>query len=73
MRSGSVRSAEQRCAVTMESVVTAALVAYKRVRSGTGGKTINEVDPYLYTNNPPAYVGLRTIFYKEIDVPFGCL
>jgi hypothetical protein len=38
----------------MESVTIAALIAYKQGRSGTGGKTNNEVDlSNLY--NPPAY------------------
>jgi hypothetical protein len=47
MRSGSVRSAEQSCVATTASVIIVALIAYKRGRSGTGGKMINEVDPSL--------------------------
>jgi hypothetical protein len=44
----------------MGSVITAALIAYKRGRSGTGGKTINDVNPHLDINNPPAYIRRRS-------------
>jgi hypothetical protein len=44
MRSGGVCSVKQCCAVIMESVTIAALIAYKRGRSCTGGTTNNEVD-----------------------------
>ncbi|MGZ4892037.1 MAG: DUF3795 domain-containing protein [Halobacteriota archaeon] len=45
MRSGGVCSVEQCCAATTGSVTIAALIAYKRRRSCTGGTTNNEVDP----------------------------
>jgi len=50
MRSGSARSAEQRYAAIMGSVITAALIDYKQGRDGIGGKTVNDVNSCLDIN-----------------------
>jgi hypothetical protein len=72
MRSGGARSAEQHCVAIMESATIAALIAYKRGRSGTGGKTINDVDAYLKINKPSIYPAKSSIM-KKGDTLLGCL